>query len=66
MTAVGSEAAPAAEQVVKENLSPVWNETFVFPAAEVQASLRTSPLLRFQVWDWDMLSENDFLGQVCR
>lgn len=50
-------------QVVKEQLNPNWNETFVFPAQEVQNALMTSPIIIFEVWDSDTLSD-DFLGQV--
>ena len=50
-------------QVIKESLNPIWNETFVFPAAEAKKALMLSPVLIFEVWDSDTLTD-DFLGQV--
>lgn len=50
-------------QVITKSLSPIWNETFVFPAAEVKAALESSSIISFEVWDSDTLSD-DFLGQV--
>ncbi|KAK9815177.1 hypothetical protein WJX73_009840 [Symbiochloris irregularis] len=48
---------------VPECLSPVWNETFVFSAAEVRELPAGLPMIEFEVWDSDTLND-DFLGQA--
>ncbi|XP_076867218.1 ras GTPase-activating protein 4 isoform X3 [Brachyhypopomus gauderio] len=46
--------------VVKKSCYPRWNETFEF---ELDDPLADS-LLTVEVWDWDLVSKNDFLGKV--
>ncbi|KAM9441264.1 ras GTPase-activating protein 4 [Clarias gariepinus] len=46
--------------VVKKSCYPRWNESFEF---ELDDTLTDSPL-SVEVWDWDLVSRNDFLGKV--
>lgn len=46
-------------QVVKKSCYPRWNETFEFELAEP-----TEEKLCVEVWDWDLVGRNDFLGKV--
>uniref|UniRef100_A0A4W4EE58 RAS p21 protein activator 4 n=1 Tax=Electrophorus electricus TaxID=8005 RepID=A0A4W4EE58_ELEEL len=48
------------ESVVKKSCYPRWNESFEF---ELDDPLADS-LLTVEVWDWDLVSKNDFLGKV--
>jgi hypothetical protein len=45
-------------KVVKKNLSPSWDEEFTFKVKEGDTTLRVA------VWDWDMISSSDFMGEV--
>ncbi|KAM6315698.1 ras GTPase-activating protein 4-like [Podargus strigoides] len=45
--------------VVKKSCYPRWNETFEFELAEPAAEK-----LCVEVWDWDLVGRNDFLGKV--
>ncbi|XP_010225435.1 PREDICTED: ras GTPase-activating protein 4-like [Tinamus guttatus] len=45
--------------VVKKSCYPRWNETFEFEVAAGAAEQ-----LCVEVWDWDLVSRNDFLGKV--
>uniref|UniRef100_A0A8B9HKL1 RAS p21 protein activator 4 n=1 Tax=Astyanax mexicanus TaxID=7994 RepID=A0A8B9HKL1_ASTMX len=46
--------------VVKKSCYPRWNESFEFELDETLAD----SLLSVEVWDWDLVSKNDFLGKV--
>ncbi|MBN3275428.1 RASL2 protein, partial [Polyodon spathula] len=46
--------------VVKRSCYPRWNESFEF---ELDESLCENTL-SVEVWDWDLVSKNDFLGKV--
>uniref|UniRef100_A0A8B9HNG3 RAS p21 protein activator 4 n=1 Tax=Astyanax mexicanus TaxID=7994 RepID=A0A8B9HNG3_ASTMX len=48
------------ESVVKKSCYPRWNESFEFELDETLAD----SLLSVEVWDWDLVSKNDFLGKV--
>eukprot|EP01065_Artemidia_motanka_P023611 TRINITY_DN28271_c0_g1_i1.p1 TRINITY_DN28271_c0_g1~~TRINITY_DN28271_c0_g1_i1.p1 ORF type:complete len:1183 (+),score=181.53 TRINITY_DN28271_c0_g1_i1:40-3549(+) len=48
-------------QVVHKTLKPVWNERFQFDLGAAEGE-GVSALIKFCVWDWDKLSEHDFLG----
>ncbi|XP_074701115.1 ras GTPase-activating protein 4-like isoform X1 [Strix aluco] len=45
--------------VVKKSCYPRWNETFEFELAEPAGEK-----LCVEVWDWDLVGRNDFLGKV--
>lgn len=45
-------------EVVKKTLSPVWEEGFELDITDPQA------VVVFQVWDWDFLSKDDFMGGI--
>ncbi|XP_052023776.1 ras GTPase-activating protein 4B [Apodemus sylvaticus] len=45
--------------VVKKSCYPRWNETFDF-----ELEKGASEALLVEVWDWDLVSRNDFLGKV--
>ncbi|XP_046877351.1 ras GTPase-activating protein 4 isoform X2 [Hypomesus transpacificus] len=47
-------------RVIKKSCYPRWNESFEF---ELDDTLADSPL-SVEVWDWDLVSKNDFLGKV--
>ncbi|XP_067911018.1 rasGAP-activating-like protein 1 isoform X3 [Heterodontus francisci] len=47
---------------IKKTRFPHWNEVFEF---ELEDGLSTEGMsLTVQVWDWDMVGKNDFLGKV--
>ncbi|XP_038861146.1 ras GTPase-activating protein 4 [Salvelinus namaycush] len=46
--------------VVKKSCYPRWNESFEF---ELDDAPLDTPL-SVEVWDWDLVSKNDFLGKV--
>ena len=50
-------------QVVKNNLSPTWNEWFLYNRVSLE-QLSTSHTLEVAVWDHDFLSSNDFVGGI--
>ncbi|KAG2459103.1 RASL2 protein, partial [Polypterus senegalus] len=47
-------------QVVKKSCYPRWNESFEF---EIDETFADNTLI-VEVWDWDLVSKNDFLGKV--
>ena len=49
---------PKKTKIVKKSLNPVWEETFEFPFT------RHDKTLQVQVWDWDAIGSDDFLGLV--
>lgn len=46
--------------MVKKSCYPRWNESFEFELDDALAD----NLLSVEVWDWDLVSRNDFLGKV--
>uniref|UniRef100_A0AAY4DEK0 Ras GTPase-activating protein 4-like n=1 Tax=Denticeps clupeoides TaxID=299321 RepID=A0AAY4DEK0_9TELE len=46
--------------VVKKSCYPRWNESFEFELDDAAADSSLS----VEVWDWDLVSRNDFLGKV--
>uniref|UniRef100_A0A3B3R114 RAS p21 protein activator 4 n=1 Tax=Paramormyrops kingsleyae TaxID=1676925 RepID=A0A3B3R114_9TELE len=46
--------------VVKKSCYPRWNESFEFEIDEAAGEMPLS----VEVWDWDLVSKNDFLGRV--
>lgn len=43
---------------VEKTLNPSWKEDFFYPISE------HNQVLRFQVWDWDRVGRNDYLGEA--
>ena len=56
-----SSKAQRKTKVIKDNLDPIWNETFVYDKVTVE-QLSYSHALEVTVWDQDMISSNDFVG----
>ena len=50
-------------KVIKNNLNPVWNETFTYEKVTLD-SLSTEQVLEVTVWDHDFPSSNDFIGAL--
>ncbi|OXB65913.1 hypothetical protein ASZ78_008607 [Callipepla squamata] len=48
-------------QVIKKTRFPHWNEVLEFELAEDEPG---DSVLSVEVWDWDIVGKNDFLGQV--
>jgi hypothetical protein len=46
-------------KVIKRNLNPIWKEEFTF---NVPAKSAESELVKVSVWDWDMVSSSDYMG----
>jgi len=45
-------------RIIKRTRTPVWNETIKVPILESQKNYN----LEIEVWDWDKVSSNDFIG----
>ncbi|OXB76460.1 UNVERIFIED_CONTAM: hypothetical protein H355_014175 [Colinus virginianus] len=52
---------PCPQQVIKKTRFPHWNEVLEFELAEDEPG---DSVLSVEVWDWDIVGKNDFLGQV--
>eukprot|EP01090_Pellita_catalonica_P020395 TRINITY_DN7278_c0_g1_i1.p1 TRINITY_DN7278_c0_g1~~TRINITY_DN7278_c0_g1_i1.p1 ORF type:complete len:430 (+),score=67.86 TRINITY_DN7278_c0_g1_i1:32-1291(+) len=54
--------------VKKKTLNPVWNELFVFPERvskeDIQRHDSREYKVEIQVWDWNKLGSDDFMGQL--
>jgi Ca2+-dependent lipid-binding protein len=61
---VGSEKSVTATR--EGTLNPAFSETFVFSARAVAEACRESSRVFVEVWDWDAITADDFLGQVRR
>jgi hypothetical protein len=48
--------------VVRKNLNPVWNESFKFEVPSLMNDLISRELV-IEVWDWDRVGRDDFIGQ---
>eukprot|EP00040_Diaphanoeca_grandis_P034180 m.210698 g.210698 ORF g.210698 m.210698 type:complete len:641 (+) comp33089_c0_seq1:146-2068(+) len=46
--------------VSKKTLDPVWNETITYELAGFKGMER----LQISIWDWDLITKNDFMGAV--
>ncbi|PSC71573.1 pollen-specific SF21-like [Micractinium conductrix] len=54
----------ASSKTVLKTLEPRWNETMVFAPADVVEALGEGwPHVALRVYDWDLVSADDFLGQ---
>lgn len=49
---------PKQTAIIQKNLNPTWNETFSFAGVSPEACLR------IELFDWDMHSKDDALGEV--
>lgn len=55
----------ACTRTLKKVLNPAWNETFVFALSHAEiAAFRGPPKVTFEVWNFNELAVNDFLGEV--
>lgn len=52
---------PCAPQVMKKTRFPRWHQLLEFELAESELG---EAVLTVEVWDWDIVGKNDFLGQV--
>jgi len=52
---------PRPQQVVKKTRFPRWDEVLEFQLAEGELG---EAVLSVEVWDWDIVGKNDFLGRV--
>lgn len=53
--------SPCAQQVIKKTRFPHWDEVLEFELPEGELG---EAVLSVEVWDWDIVGKNDFLGQV--
>uniref|UniRef100_A0A8B9NK56 RAS protein activator like 1 n=1 Tax=Accipiter nisus TaxID=211598 RepID=A0A8B9NK56_9AVES len=52
---------PRPRQVIKKTRFPRWDEVLEFEVAEGEPG---EAVLSVEVWDWDIVGKNDFLGRV--
>ncbi|NWH73988.1 RASL1 protein, partial [Piaya cayana] len=52
---------PCPQQVIKKTRFPHWDEVLEFELAEGELG---NAVLSVEVWDWDIVGKNDFLGRV--
>lgn len=52
---------PCPQQVIKKTRFPHWDEVLEFELAQDEPG---DSMLSVEVWDWDIVGKNDFLGQV--
>lgn len=52
---------PCPQQVIKKTRFPHWDEVLEFELAEGELG---EAVLSVEVWDWDIVGKNDFLGRV--
>ena len=48
----------AKTKVIKNTLEPKWNEKFEFNGVPPASKLK------IEVYDWDMMKKNDFIGEI--
>lgn len=52
---------PCPQQVIKKTRFPRWDEVLEFELAEGEPR---EAVLSVELWDWDIVGKNDFLGRV--
>lgn len=52
---------PCPRQVIKKTRFPHWDEVLEFELVEGEPG---EAVLSVEVWDWDIVGKNDFLGRV--
>ncbi|XP_075424958.1 rasGAP-activating-like protein 1 isoform X2 [Ascaphus truei] len=50
--------------VIKRTRFPRWNEMLEFDLRGIEEAEPGDQLISIEVWDWDMVGKNDFLGRV--
>lgn len=53
--------SPCAQQVIKKTRFPHWDEVLELELPEGELG---EAVLSVEVWDWDIVGKNDFLGRV--
>lgn len=51
--------------VIKRTRFPRWNEVLEFDLRGIEELDPGDQVISIEVWDWDMVGKNDFLGRVC-
>ncbi|XP_075686195.1 rasGAP-activating-like protein 1 isoform X2 [Rhinoderma darwinii] len=51
--------------VIKRTRFPRWNEVLEFDLRGIEELDLGDQVISIEVWDWDMVGKNDFLGRVC-
>ncbi|XP_072004335.1 rasGAP-activating-like protein 1 isoform X2 [Engystomops pustulosus] len=51
--------------VIKRTRFPRWNEVLEFNLRGIEELEPGDQVINVEVWDWDMVGKNDFLGRVC-
>lgn len=51
--------------VIKRTRFPRWNEVLEFDLRGIEELDPADQVISIEVWDWDMVGKNDFLGRVC-
>eukprot|EP01043_Picozoa_sp_COSAG02_P024822 COSAG02_NODE_1372_length_13018_cov_5.358155_1_plen_3167_part_00 len=59
---LGPDGQPVKTKIIKNNVNPAWDDaTFEFPC--LRSAVRGSLRLQVEVYDWDRVKSDDFLGE---